>query len=51
MVLWVYRQIYLQRIILDQGEDHRWPKLYIQRTAQKILDNLSACLTLLILLK
>lgn len=31
----------LKRIILDQREDLRWPKLYIQRTAQKTLDRLS----------
>ena len=31
----------LKRIILDQREDRRWPKLYIQRTAQKILDRFS----------
>lgn len=31
----------LKRIILDQREDLRWPKLYIQRTAQKDLDRLS----------
>lgn len=31
----------LKRIILDQREDLRWPKMYIQRTAQKRLDRLS----------
>ncbi len=31
----------LKRIILDQREDQRWPKLYIQRTVQKNLDRLS----------
>src|SRR5471030_833769 len=31
----------LKRIILDQREDLRWPKMYIQRTAQKSLDRLS----------
>lgn len=31
----------LKRIILDQREDLRWPKTYIQRTAQKDLDRLS----------
>ena len=31
----------LKRIILDQREDLRWPKMYIQRTAQKNLDRLS----------
>lgn len=31
----------LKRIILDQREDQRWPKLYIQRTVQKTLNRLS----------
>lgn len=31
----------LKRIILDQGEDLRWPKVYIQRTVEKKLDRLS----------
>lgn len=31
----------LKRIILDQKEDKRWPKMYIQRTVEKILDKLS----------
>ena len=31
----------LKRIILDQREDQRWPKMYIQRTVQKDLDRLS----------
>lgn len=30
----------LKRIILDQREDQRWPKMYIQRTVQKDLDRL-----------
>jgi len=30
----------LKRIILDQREDHRWPKNYIQRTSEKKLDRL-----------
>jgi predicted AAA+ superfamily ATPase len=31
----------LKRIILDQREDPRWPKLYIHRTLEKKLDRLS----------
>ena len=31
----------LKRIILDQREDLRWPKLYIQRTVETKLDRLS----------
>lgn len=31
----------LKRIILDQMEDKRWPKGYIQRTVEKSLDRLS----------
>src|SRR5579862_1564750 len=31
----------LKRIILDQREDLRWPKLYIQRTVEKKLDRFS----------
>lgn len=30
----------LKRIILDQREDHSWPKMYIQRTSEKILNRL-----------
>lgn len=31
----------LKRIILDQREDQRWPKMYIQRTVEKKLHRLS----------
>lgn len=31
----------LKRIILDQREDYRWPKLYIKRTSEKKLIKLS----------
>ncbi len=31
----------LKRIILDQREDKRWPKIYIKRTSEKKLDRLS----------
>jgi predicted AAA+ superfamily ATPase len=31
----------LKRIILDQREDLRWPKIYIKRTVEKKLDRLS----------
>ena len=31
----------LKRIILDQREDQRWPKMYIQRAVEKKLNRLS----------
>lgn len=39
----------LKRIILDQHEDLRWPKMYIQRTVEKKLDRLSQNKEILVL--